>query len=234
MSQLRIKSYGRRGGRSGVSAIEAYHLLWPTVGLDASSVLDLEKAFGRKASSLLEIGFGTGQSLLELAKLYPEKNFIGVETYHPAVKKLCLGIHQETLTNIRIYQADVVEVLTHCFGTESLDAIMIFFPDPWPKRRHHLRRLIQPDFLQLLQDKLTVNGSLHLATDWEEYAQHMRAVLSLNKAFCNRSHTGKYIQRSLLRPVVTKFERRAIEEGRSIWDLQFVKEASAEYLLHSR
>lgn len=171
----------------------------------------------------MEIGFGSGQSLLALAKAHPEWDFIGVEAHRPGVGALLLGVETQQLTNIRVFQEDVVDVFSECIPNESLDAINIFFPDPWPKRRHHPRRLLQPIFLAEIAKKLKPRGQLHLATDWEDYATHMLRVLSASSDFRNLSDARYASSRSNFRPIETKFERRARSAGRQIWELQFQK-----------
>jgi len=134
-----------------------------------------------------------------------------------------LGVETDQLTNLRVYDADVIDVLEQCIPDESLDGVQIFFPDPWPKRRHHIRRLIQPAFLQLILKKLKTKGSLHLATDWEHYAKHMMQVVSQEPRFVNVAGHLQFGPRSPFRPVLSKFESRAVREGRGIWELQLEK-----------
>jgi tRNA (guanine-N7-)-methyltransferase len=184
-------------------------------------MLDYARIFGRKAPCILEIGFGSGQSLLEIAKANPQCDFIGVEMYQPGVGSLLLGIEAQGLTNIRVFYADAVEVLRQCIPAASLAGIQIFFPDPWPKRRHHKRRLIQPEFVKALTAKLHPNGIFHLATDWENYAKQMLDVLTSAAELKNLAATGEFAPRSEQRPIVTKFEGRGTRSGRQIWELQF-------------
>jgi tRNA (guanine-N7-)-methyltransferase len=175
------------------------------------------------APRLLEIGFGSGSSLLAVAKSEPNKDFIGVETHKPGIGALLLGMQAEALTNIRLYHGDVVEILKKNIAAASLEGVQIFFPDPWPKRRHHPRRLIQSDFIALVVDKIKIGGTLHLATDWPDYARHMMHVISKEPRLFNAAGEHHYASRSLYRPLVTKFEQRALLEGRGIWELQFEK-----------
>lgn len=221
---FRIRSFVRRSGRKTIAQERAREDTWASIGLQASDgLVNDEYVFGRQAPCLLEIGFGTGQSLLALATERPDLNIIGVETYKAGIGALLLGIQQRQLTNVRVYDADVVDVLATCIPASSLDSVQIFFPDPWQKRRHHARRLIQSEFVANVVDKLKPNGTLHLATDWEDYAMHMRNVLSQETRLINVAGEGQFGERSLYRPVLSKFERRAQREGRCIWELQFKK-----------
>jgi tRNA (guanine-N7-)-methyltransferase len=220
-NHFRIRSFVRRDGRRTPSQAKAWETNWPQMGLEVDKgILNLNEAFKRNAPTHLEIGFGSGQSLLACAKAFPEKNFIGVETHKPGIGALLLGIEADQLTNIRVYYADVIDVLEKCIPNASLTTIQIFFPDPWQKRRHHQRRLIQPDFIKLILTKLIPNGELHLATDWEDYAMHMREVVSNEVALTNLAGERQFAERSPYRPVITKFERRAEREGRAIHELR--------------
>jgi tRNA (guanine-N7-)-methyltransferase len=215
---FRIRSYVPRGRRTEAQE-RAYAELWPQFGLEIENgLLDLANTFGREAPTYLEPGFGSGQSLLAIAKAKPECNFIGVETHQPGIGAILMGIQAEELANLRIYYGDVIDVLEKCIPVQSLSGVQIFFPDPWQKRRHHQRRLIQSQFLKLLIERLKTGGMLHLATDWEDYARDMRRVLSEEPALSQFSG-----ERSPHRPILTKFETRAIREGRQIWDMQTVK-----------
>ncbi len=218
-----IRSFVRRDSRITHAQSLAYQTLWPQFGCQTDHLVDYDILFGRKAPRFLEIGFGSGQSLLALANSQPDRDFIGVETHKPGIGALLLGVKSLGMNNLRIFHGDVIDVLTHHIPLNSLDGILIFFPDPWPKRRHHARRLIQPDFVTLLLDRMKLDAVLHLATDWEDYARHMRQVVTQEKRLINLAGEGQFAGRSSLRPVVTKFERRAIESGRLIWELQLVK-----------
>jgi tRNA (guanine-N7-)-methyltransferase len=219
-----VRSFVRRDSRLTDAQAEAYTTLWPQYGLEMQAgMLDYQQVFGRLAPCILEIGFGSGESLLAMAKAHPEKNFIGIEVHKPGIGGLLLGIQVASLTNIRIYHHDAVEVLTHCIPAESVDGVQLFFPDPWPKRRHHKRRLIQPKFIDQLIAKLKPAGILHLATDWEDYAHHMVKVLTSESRLMNLAGEKIFSHRSAHRPIVTKFERRSQQEGRPVWELQFAK-----------
>lgn len=185
------------------------------------SQLDFKTLFRREAYTVLEIGFGMGDSLLQQAMLYPENNYLGIEVHRPGIALLLTQIDKFKLNNIKVFYADATEILAHSFPKHSLDLIQIFFPDPWPKTRHHKRRLIQPKFIELLHEKLKLNGKLHLATDWENYAQHMLKTLENSSQWQNSSEKNQFIPRPLSRPL-TKFEKRGQQLGHKIWDLVFL------------
>ncbi|TAK76964.1 MAG: tRNA (guanosine(46)-N7)-methyltransferase TrmB [Gammaproteobacteria bacterium] len=218
----RVRSFVRRDSRRTPAQERAYTALWPRFGLSLKQgQVDYSQVFGREAPRLLEIGFGSGQSLLAIAKRQPEKDFIGIETHKPGMGALLLGIQQQAVENIRLYDVDAVEVLAQCIPEASLDGVQIFFPDPWQKRRHHARRLIQPAFVSQVIATLKPGGTLHLATDWQDYAIHIMRVLSQEARLVNVAGVGQFAARSPYRPVVTKFEQRAEREGRAVWELQF-------------
>lgn len=218
----RVRSFERRSGRQTPGQLRAYQTIWPQFGLpNVPQPLNFTNTFGREAPRILEIGFGTGQSLLALAKDNPDKDYIGIETHKPGIGALLLGMQRLGLSNIRVYEADAVDVLADCIPPHSLQTVQIFFPDPWPKRRQSARRLIQPDFIQQLSKVLIPNGELHLATDWEDYAQHMLRVMQQDPAFINMANDQRFHVRSIQRPIITKFEQRAILAGRQIWDLAY-------------
>jgi tRNA (guanine-N7-)-methyltransferase len=220
----RIRSFVRRDGRMTEAQKRVLDELWPRFGLALEvGVLNFTKLFERDAPCLLEIGFGSGYSLLEIARAHPENNFIGIETYQPGIGSLLLGIEEHGLTNIRIFYQDAVEVLEQCIAPSSLDGVQIFFPDPWPKRRHHKRRLIQPEFVNLIVGKLKPKGVFHLATDWEYYARQMMRVLSQTRELVNLVGAGNFSERSTQRPIITKFEQRGTKNGRAILELQFAR-----------
>jgi tRNA (guanine-N7-)-methyltransferase len=221
---FRIRSFVRRDSRKTAAQVDAIESDWPLFGLNLENgLLDGDKIFGRVAPRFLEIGFGNGESLLRLASTHPEKDFIGVETHQPGIGTCLLGVQRNQLTNIRIFKNDVIDVLERSIDNQSLDGIQIFFPDPWPKRRHHGRRLIQESFVMLMVSKLKVNGTLHLATDWIDYAKQMMRILTNENRLINLVGVNQFADRSIYRPLLTKFERRAIAENRFIWELQFIK-----------
>jgi len=220
-NKFRIRSFVRRDSRLTAAQERAAAALWPQFGLSLENgLLNFSQIFANDAPVLLEIGFGMGQSLLAAAKAYPNKNFIGVETHKPGVGALLLGMQQNEIKNIRIFNIDVIDVLEKCIPDASLAGVQIFFPDPWPKRKHHPRRLIQPDFIKLVLNKLKPDSELHLATDWEDYAVHMMKVVSAESGLVNVAGVGNFAERSCYRPIISKFENRAIKEGRGVWELR--------------
>ena len=184
------------------------------------AVLDADAVFGRRAPTILEIGFGMGDATAHIAALLPEHDFIGCEVHEPGVGALLKRIGEQGLTNLRIVQHDAVQVLEHMIAPASLAGIHIFFPDPWHKKRHHKRRLIQPAFVAQLASRLAPGGYLHCATDWEPYAQQMLAVLSAEPALLNTAQG--YAPKPAYRPL-TKFENRGLRLGHGVWDLVFTR-----------
>jgi tRNA (guanine-N7-)-methyltransferase len=195
--------------------------LWPKYGVEFSpATLDLQTLFGRTAPRMLEIGFGAGEALLEFATAHPEVDCIGVEVHRPGVGRLLLGAEAAALRNLRVICHDAVEVLQHQLAPASIALVHIFFPDPWPKKRHHKRRLIQPPFVELLAKAIAPGGTLRLATDWEPYAEHMREVIGASSAFVNVAADVGFVTRSAER-VLTRFEQRGQRLGHGIWDLEY-------------
>lgn len=220
----RIRSFARRDSRITPAQQAAWERLGSTLLLDsAAGELDYSKCFGREAPCFLEVGFGSGCSLAVLAQQRREADFIGIETFKPGIGSLLQRIEEEQLANIRIYYGDAVDVLEKCIPDHSLQGIHIFFPDPWPKRRHHKRRLIQAAFVSQAAQKLKKSGCLQLATDWQDYAKEMMRVLSAETSLKNLAGPGQFAERSSFRPLTTKFESRGEKEGRLIWELQFAK-----------
>ena len=219
--QRTVRSFVLRAGRMGTGqarALEDYgpHFLIPY----APEPLNLDAAFGRAAPKVLEIGFGMGDSTATIAASRPDTDFLGVEVHTPGVGALLKRIGEGRLTNLRIIQHDAVEVLDHMIADASLDGIHIYFPDPWPKKKHHKRRLIQPALAAKLATKLKPGGYLHLATDWEHYAIQMLEVLSGEPALTNTA--AGYAPRPAYRPL-TKFEKRGLKLGHGVWDLIFTR-----------
>lgn len=219
----KIKSYVMRAGRMTPGQERGLEQGLPRYGLRLEEgVLQPQKVFGRQAPLTLEIGFGMGQSLLQMAKEAPEQDFIGVEVHRPGVGALLNGMLTDSVDNVRIYSCDAIEVLNQCVADESLDRVLLFFPDPWHKSRHHKRRIVQPAFAVLVHKKLKQGGVLHMATDWEPYAEHMLEVMNAAPGYKNLSADNTWVPRPAERPV-TKFERRGERLGHGVWDLKFTK-----------
>jgi len=216
----RIFSFVRRQGRITAAQKSALEKLWPKYGLSSEVLLEPEKVFGREAPLVLEIGFGMGQSLAAMAQADSSKNYIGIEVHRPGVGSLLNALEEKALSHVKVYCADAVMILKECIPPESLSEILIYFPDPWPKKRHHKRRLIQPDFIKIILSCLKPGGILHCATDWKDYAEQMMAVLSGFPDLVNTSGEGVYADRPAWRPE-TKFEKRGQRLGHGIWDLVF-------------
>jgi tRNA (guanine-N7-)-methyltransferase len=218
-----IRSFVPREGRMTDAHRLVLQELWPIYGLSLQhALLDMPQLFGRNAPLTLEIGFGDGRSLLNLAKQNPQQDYIGIEVYRTGIAKLLTGIKNSNLTNIRIFCADAIEVLTHCIPDNCLQEVQLYFPDPWPKARHHKRRIVQSDFVALVAKKLLTTGTLHMATDWEEYAFHMLEVMEQQKDWYNSANKGNFAPRPITRPL-TKFEQRGQLLGHGTWDLIFHK-----------
>ncbi len=215
----RVRSFVLRGGRLTAAQQRALDTLWPRYGVPwQPAPLDLPALFGRRAPVTLEIGFGNGESLAEQAAAAPQRDFLGIEVHRPGVGHLLQCIERRGLANLRIICHDAVEVLAHMLAPASLDTVQLFFPDPWPKKRHHKRRIVQPDFVALVAERLRPGGLFHLATDWPPYAEHMLAVLSAEPRLTNL-HPG-FAPRSPQRPL-TKFEQRGLRLGHPVFDLLF-------------
>jgi len=220
-----IKSFVLRQGRLTEGQQRALDALWPTFGLTtAEGPLDFARLFGNNNPVWLEIGFGMGKSLAAMAQQMPERNFIGIEVHRPGVGSLLNEVAQHQLTNIRIFNHDAIEVLKQCIPDHSLAGLMLFFPDPWPKKKHHKRRIVQAEFAQLVWRKLKTGGLFHMATDWQNYAEHMMDVMSAQPNYENCAGPGEYIPRPESRPV-TKFEARGEKLGHGVWDLMFAAQA---------
>ena len=216
-----IKSFVLRQGHLSPAQTRAYEQLMPKYGLPfQASLVDLNSIFERQAPKILEIGFGMGHTTAVIAAHQSDKDFIGIEVHTPGVGTLLRLIEDNKLSNIRIIQHDAVEVLQHMIAPEVLHGVHIYFPDPWPKKRHQKRRLIQSEFVSLLVSKIASGGYLHLATDWQEYAEQMLEVLTKEPALKNT--VEGYAERPDYRPE-TKFERRGINLGHGVWDLIFMK-----------
>lgn len=179
---------------------------------------DLDVEFGRRASRTVEIGFGAGDALIALARGEPERDFLGIEVYPPGVGRLLAGCHEAGLANVRVAMADALDVLERWLAPSSVEEVLVWFPDPWPKKRHHKRRLVQPWFATLVHRVLQPGGTLHLATDWEPYAEHVLEVLDTHPGFSNCAAPGRFMPRPSRR-CETRFERRGRRHGHRVFDL---------------
>lgn len=221
LSKRHIRSYVLRQGRVSVAQQRAIDILMPHFGIPyAPQPLDLAKIFGRTAPKILEIGFGMGDSTAIIAQAHPENDYLALEVHTPGVGNLLKLIDAQQLANIRIMQHDAVEVLRDMIGEGTLDGVHIFFPDPWHKARHNKRRLIQPPFISRLVNKLKPGGYIHVATDWQDYAEQVLAVLSAEPLLENTA--TDYAPRPPYRPL-TKFEQRGLNLGHGVWDLIFTR-----------
>jgi tRNA (guanine-N7-)-methyltransferase len=225
-SPRRIRSFVVRAGRMTDAQRLALERLWPRYGIDlpaagaAARLLDLDAAFGRSAPRLLEIGFGNGETLAALAAAHPERDHLGIEVHRPGVGHLLRLAERQALTNLRVICHDAADVLEFHLGPASLDEVLILFADPWHKKRHHKRRLIQPPFVALLASRLRPGGRLHLATDWQPYAEQMLEVLEASQEFANEAAGGGFVPRPPWR-LPTRFEQRGVRLGHGVWDLSY-------------
>jgi tRNA (guanine-N7-)-methyltransferase len=216
-----IRSYVLRQGRTTAAQARAREVLAPVYGIPfAPEPLDLERAFGRAAPKVLEIGFGMGETTAAIAAAHPETDYLGVEVHSPGVGSLLNRIEALRLANVRVIQHDAVEVLEHMIAPAVLDGVHLFFPDPWPKKRHHKRRLVQAPFARLLASRMKRGAYLHAATDWEDYAHQILAVLAGEPGLENTA--AGFAPRPESRPQ-TKFERRGVGLGHRVWDVVFRK-----------
>lgn len=220
-TEHRIRSFVTRAGRLSTAQARAIETLGPQFCIPyAKAPFDFDQAFGRSAPTILEIGFGMGDTTAKIAAGMPDKNFVGVEVHTPGVGSLLKLIGEQNLSNLRIIQHDAFEVITHMVAPDSLAGVHVFFPDPWHKARHNKRRLIQPAFVSLLVSRMAQGAYLHCATDWQDYAEQMLEVLSAEPALANTADA--YAPRPDYRPV-TKFENRGLRLGHGVWDLVFKK-----------
>jgi len=217
----KIQSFVKREGRLTTGQAKSIEQNWPTMGLKhADGLQNFSEVFGREAPLVLEIGFGMGKSLVEMALHEPEKDFVGIEVHRPGVGA-CLGeAAEQGVYNLRLYEHDAVKVFADCIADNIVSRVQLFFPDPWHKTRHHKRRIVQTEFVQKLRAKLAIGGVFHMATDWENYAEHMLIVMSEAEGFKNQSVTNDYVPRPEQRPL-TKFEQRGHKLGHGVWDLMF-------------
>lgn len=215
-----IRSFVRRSGRITPAQQRAIETQWASFVLETVQPFDLNALFGRSAPKHLEIGFGMGDALIEMAQAHPENDYLGMEVYLAGVGRVLAQIENLGLKNIRVICDDAVEVLKNNVHPTSFHTVYIFFPDPWHKAKHNKRRLIQPEFVQLLTSRMAEHGALYLATDWEDYAHQILAVLDHTPNLKNNSGTGQYAPRCEARPL-TKFEKRGQRLGHGVWDLHY-------------
>lgn len=222
----RIRSFVRRAGRLTVAQAKALEELLPRYGVpDQPLTLSAPACFGHDCPLVVEIGFGNGDALTHMAKVQPDHGFIGLEVHRPGVGHVLRLIADQALENVRVLEADAVEILKQRIAPASLAGVRIYFPDPWHKKRHNKRRLVQDEFLALVCERLAPGALLHLATDWEAYAEQMMAVCSRRDDLRNLAGPGQYSERPEWRPV-TRFERRGLRLGHGVWDLIFRREAT--------
>ncbi|HVT33923.1 MAG TPA: tRNA (guanosine(46)-N7)-methyltransferase TrmB [Rhodanobacteraceae bacterium] len=217
----RIRSFVLRQGRTTPAQQRAFDAHWARYGLDfTGEPRDFAAVFGRRAPLVVEIGFGNGEQFLHAATSEPARDFIGIEVHRPGVGRLLNALADAGVANARVYQHDAVEVLLHEVAPDALEEVRIYFPDPWPKKRHQKRRLVQPDFVALLASRITPGGRLHLATDWADYAEHMRNVLDNAAGWRPKAHDAAAEDRPGGR-IDTHFERRGLKLGHGVWDLLY-------------
>jgi tRNA (guanine-N7-)-methyltransferase len=222
-----IRSFVLRAGRMTPAQERALSELWPLYGIEyRGDPLDLEAIFGRRGPRCLEIGFGIGEVIGSLAENHPHIDYLGIEVHRPGVGRLLLHAQQAGLRNLRVICHDAVEVLQAGIPDGALDEMLVFFPDPWHKKRHHKRRLIDSVFVASAAAKLRTGGVLRLATDWQEYAEQMLTVCNANPQLASLSADGTYVARPEFRPP-TRFERRGERLGHGVWDLAYTKLAAA-------
>jgi tRNA (guanine-N7-)-methyltransferase len=216
-----VRSFVLRQGRITQSQERAMRDLWPRYGVEyGNAPRDLQTLFGRNAPCVLEIGFGNGDALLYAASADPVRNYIGIEVHAPGVGHALTGVETAQLHNVRIYRHDALEVLQHEIGSGALDEVRVYFPDPWHKKRHHKRRLVRAETATLIADRLRVGGLLHLATDWQPYAEHMFDILDVQPRLSNRAGSRGTVPRPEWRPQ-TRFESRGIKLGHRVFDLVY-------------
>ena len=220
-----VKSFVRRRRKLTVNQEKLFQTLWPSVGISPpTAMLDFDALFGRKSEKVCEIGFGHGDTISVMAKNNPDKDYVGIEVHEPGVAELLQYIADHELKNVRIISEDAVRVFENFVPDNAFSRIHIYFPDPWHKKRHHKRRLVNTDFVSVLIQKLTPGGFIHCATDWQHYAEQMMAVLSEASALENVMGKQVYADNSALHlRANTKFERRGVNLGHGVWDLLFKK-----------
>ncbi len=219
----KVRSFVKREGRLTKGQERALNDHWSAMGLNHSDgLIDIENLFANNNPITLEIGFGMGKSLVEMAKAAPLRNFIGIEVHKPGVGACIALAVEEGVSNLKVYEHDAIEILADCLANNSLNTVQLFFPDPWHKKKHHKRRIVSAEFVETIRQKLKVGGVFHMATDWENYAECMLEDMQSAKGYNNVSATNDYVPRPDSRPL-TKFENRGQRLGHGVWDLQFEK-----------
>jgi tRNA (guanine-N7-)-methyltransferase len=219
----KVRSFVKREGRLTKAQERALNDHWQTMGLNHSDgLIDLKNLFTNDNPVVLEIGFGMGKSLVEMAKAAPELNFIGVEVHKPGVGACIALAMEECVPNLKVFEHDAIEVLADCIPDNTLTTVQLFFPDPWHKKKHHKRRIVSTEFVETIRQKLNIGGVFHMATDWENYAECMLADMQSAQGYNNLSQSNDYVPRPDTRPL-TKFENRGQRLGHGVWDLQFAK-----------
>lgn len=217
----KVRSFVKREGRLTKGQALALEKYWEDMGLNhENGLIDPVALFGNNNPVVLEIGFGMGKSLVEMAKNDPATNYIGVEVHRPGVGACIALAKEQEVTNLKVYEHDAIEVLADCIKDQSLSTVQLFFPDPWHKKKHHKRRIVKPEFVESIRQKLTIGGVFHMATDWENYAECMLEDMQSSPGYENLSETNDYVPRPDSRPL-TKFENRGQRLGHGVWDLQF-------------
>lgn len=217
----RVRSFVRRQGRMSEGQRRMLDLHWRRYGIEhQDGVLDLDQIFARRAPRIIEIGFGMGGSLLQMARSHPQHDFLGIEVHRPGIASLLRGLEQQAISNVRVICDDAVTVLERNIAQHNLSAVYLYFPDPWPKLRHHKRRIVQPAFVELVASRLQAGGVFHMATDWEQYAEQALTVLSDCPLLVNRAGEQRFSERPEYRPL-TKFEQRGQRLGHAVHDLIF-------------
>lgn len=216
-----IRSFVMRTGRLTEGQAGALERVWPKLGLEADQDFIVEEVFENPQAPLVfEIGYGTGDSLIQMAKAESEKNFVGIEVHTPGVGRLLHNAETEGLTNLRTFKDDAVQIFENHVPEACIDRMQLYFPDPWHKKRHHKRRIVQPEFVEVVRRKLKIGGVWHMATDWENYAEHMLEVMNGAPGFKSLSPNNTYVEKPDFRPH-TKFEARGERLGHGVWDLMF-------------
>ncbi|NMH59961.1 tRNA (guanosine(46)-N7)-methyltransferase TrmB [Alteromonas ponticola] len=217
----KVKSFVKREGRLTNAQARAIDENWATMGINYQpELLNFDQLFQQSGPVVLEIGFGMGKSLVQMAAESPETNFIGIEVHRPGVGSCLNDAAELGLTNLRVMEHDAVEVFKQMLPDASLQRVQLYFPDPWHKKRHHKRRIVQPEFVAMIKQKLAIGGVFHMATDWQNYAEHMLSVMQQAAGFTNTSASDDYVERPEYRPI-TKFEVRGQKLGHGVWDLVF-------------